>query len=77
MRKKVTIDINNAYERHEDLSVAKRTCYGDSKCIGIYEASCDINGTFFLVENSFVTSAYGTSCIHKKKEYGNLFYVVS
>ena len=64
------MDMANTYNGHDDLSTAKSACLNDKHCIGIYDASCDKNGPFMLLKHSFMTSAYGKSCIYKKTRYG-------
>ena len=69
LKEHIRIDESNIFDEHTQLSVAKVACSNDQKCIGIYEASCDKNGPFMLLRNSFVTSVFGTSCIYKKRQY--------
>ena len=74
----VLIDTANLFDHHEELSVAKMACAKDSNCIAIYEPSCDKNGPFMLLKNSFVTLLHGKNCIYKKKIYGKwLIFTIS
>ena len=66
----IIIDMPETFDQHENLSVAKVACASDSNCIGIFEPSCDKNGSYSLLENGFVTSKYGTNCMYKKEKYG-------
>ena len=69
LKERILIDASNIFDQHKHLSVAKVACSNDSKCIGVYEASCDDNGPFMLIKNGFLTSVFGTNCIYKKRQY--------
>ena len=63
------MDESNTYGYHEELSFAKIACENDSRCIAIYDTSCDQDGPFVLVTRGFMTSISGPNCIYKKKNY--------
>ena len=69
LKKHILIDASNIFDQHEYLSFAKVACSNDSKCIGIYEPSCDKNGPFMLLKDSFVASVFSRNCIYRKKQY--------
>ena len=75
LKENINVDKSNIYTRYNKLSEAKIACGRDAKCIGIYDPSCDKNGPFMLLKNSFVTSFSSTNCIYKKKDYGKLSFL--
>ena len=69
MKEHVQIDSSNIYRQYDRLNFAELACENDSKCIGIFDASCDEKGPFLLFQKGYMTSYRAPNCIYKKKRY--------
>ena len=69
LRGNIKIDKSNIYNHYARLSIAKLACRNDSKCMGVYVSTCNENGPYMLIKDSFLQSISGTDCIYKRTRY--------